>query len=227
MATISNKPIAFVMINLSYFHHHLLLLSFLPPYVGPWVRILPFHFALSKASSSVTIATSMSSLTQSAYRLLGVPSHLLLPPSAVSSVQCSRHFSVLHVSSVLSINSFFKLNHIAIHFFLEQVIIGNLNQKLDRVFFVVSGSCNIVRELILIRRDVSEKSYRYILPPKDFHLEVKAGKIASRSPRDTIESHFLVVGRLQRGDGFNIRDCLSDLYYISNRKVCLQCSIPW
>ena len=53
--------------------HKRLLMVLLPAYQGSPVQLLPFHFALSNASHSVTFTTCLPSLGQFARRLLGHP----------------------------------------------------------------------------------------------------------------------------------------------------------
>ena len=122
---------------------------------------------------------------------------------------------MLFFLSYLSRKSLSSLNIL----FTSKVILENLKQKLDRVYIVVSGSCNIVRELIVIRKELSNKNYKYILPPHDFVLKVKAGEMLPMKTKYTVEKHFLVIDTLRRGDAFNTCESMADLFFISNRKV--------
>lgn len=73
-----------------------LLQASLPPYMESPVRILHFHFALLKASYSVTYATTLiPSLTQSIHRLLGLS---LLASATNRRVHCPTRSQSLRSS---------------------------------------------------------------------------------------------------------------------------------
>lgn len=79
-------------------------LLLLPFYLGLPVRILPLHSALSKASCSVSFATFMPSLTQSAHRLFGPTLSLAPATLRLSSTQRSRLFSPFCVRYFARVN---------------------------------------------------------------------------------------------------------------------------
>ncbi|XP_065052863.1 uncharacterized protein LOC135682068 [Rhopilema esculentum] len=101
----------------------------------------------------------------------------------------------------------------------NSIILGSLKQRPDRVFFVVSGTCNVVRELIVIKRQATHKKYKYILPSHEFILRYRAGETTLDNASDTLETHFLIVNKLTKGDVFNIHDSTHDVYYISEQKT--------
>ena len=95
-----------------------------------------------------------------------------------------------------------------------------MKPKLDRVYFIISGTCSITRDLIVIKRELSNKNhYKYILPSREFMLKVKAGERPTMQRKDTVERHFLVLNTLKCGDAFSGDESLPDLFYISVGKV--------
>ena len=49
-------------------------------------------------------------------------------------------------------------------------IVSEKKLRADRVFFIASGQCNVVRKLILRKQRISPKSFKYSLPPIDQRL---------------------------------------------------------
>ena len=94
-----------------------------------------------------------------------------------------------------------------------------MNLRPDRVFFVVSGSCHLVRELIVIRRQLSKKKYKYILPSDEFTTRARNGDVKLDNPKDSIEQHYLIVHKLSKGDVFNTGECLEGMNYVTDRQV--------
>ena len=85
----------------------------------------------------------------------------------------------------------------------------------------MSGKCNVIRELIVIKRELSKKQHIYILPSREFTLKVKAGEMPSTKRRDSVERHLVVVDTLRKGDALSGDESFADLYYISVGKVIL------
>ena len=66
---------------------------------------------------------------------------------------------------------------------------------------------------------MTHKKYKHILPSHEFVLRYRAGETSLDNARDTLETHYLIVNKLTKGDVFNIHDCTHDVYYISEQKV--------
>ena len=94
-----------------------------------------------------------------------------------------------------------------------------MKQRPDRVYFVVSGTCIVLRELIVIKRELSKKHFKYILPSREFVLKLKAGQMPPLKCRDAVKRYFFLIDNLKHGDAFSGDWSYADLFYISVGKV--------
>ncbi len=89
----------------------------------------------------------------------------------------------------------------------------------DRIYVITSGTCNVIKQLIVIRRRINSKKYKFILPSEELLKKIESGHICDKN--DTVERYNLVINQLGIGDVFNLGENLKDLLYVSNRKVSL------
>lgn len=116
------------------------------------------------------------------------------------------------------------------------VMVSEEKQYPDRVFFIASGMCMVVRRLDMIRRMISEDKFRYVLPPvghKKFR-KCTVGAIDEKSlnilrgaernyknkyPRDVNETRFFTIAELKGNDYFNVGEDFDGLYVMSTGRV--------
>jgi len=124
----------------------------------------------------------------------------------------------------------------------NSVLVSEKKRYADRVFFVASGLCIVVRRIDLIKRMVSKDKYRYILPPlqgrktqdqnnanenpttpkqdTETSNNVKQlVKTITKYPRDIPETRFFTIAELNSNDYFNVGEDLEGLYVISVGRV--------
>ena len=79
----------------------------------------------------------------------------------------------------------------------------------------------MVLELYVIKRRISSKKYKYILPSEKHVLKIKLNNGQTDNPRDVMEIHRLVIKQLVKGDFFNLGETRKGLLYISNGKASM------
>lgn len=119
------------------------------------------------------------------------------------------------------------------------IIISESKQKPDRVFFIATGICTVVRRLQLVKKQVSAKKYKYQLPPIDGKnlsspVPPKTDVFKRNSIKDPllakeksalaigekqIEDRYFTVFSLGPGDYFNVGENMNGLYVISVGRV--------
>ncbi|XP_068758583.1 cyclic nucleotide-binding domain-containing protein 2-like [Montipora capricornis] len=97
------------------------------------------------------------------------------------------------------------------------VILRDTHNEGEFAFFIRSGQCQVVREMILIQRKLAAGKRRLILPPVIDHDTISP-KFKVKSC-DEVKRHFLVIARLGEGDCFGVGEDLTKMYIISLKKV--------
>ncbi|XP_057292624.1 uncharacterized protein LOC130621349 [Hydractinia symbiolongicarpus] len=157
-------------------------------------------------------------------------------------------FSLLIPVFVLHVSKFFvtRCEGVCLHFnVLFQVIVSEKKLRNDRVFFIASGHCSVVRRIDLLKKFVSKKKYKYTLPPLKTGNETNSvdtfKRLSSYSNEympcnndvqlvtkrrcskqaDVLETRYFMVRELSDGDFFNVGESLEGLYVISVGRVGL------
>lgn len=127
------------------------------------------------------------------------------------------------------------------------MIVSEKKLRNDRVFFIASGHCSVVRRIELLKKFVSKKKYKYTLPPLKTRNKTNSvdtfKRLSSYSNEympcnndvqlvterrcskqaDVLETRFFMVRELTDGDFFNVGESLEGLYVISVGRVGLHC----
>lgn len=84
-------------------------------------------------------------------------------------------------------------------------------------YFIKSGQCQVVQEMILVRRTPIVGKRRLILPPVD--TDNKIDPDFKLKTYDHVKKHFLVISRLGEGDYFGVGENFSKMSIVSVNKV--------
>ena len=99
----------------------------------------------------------------------------------------------------------------------NQVILRDTRTPGEFVFFIKSGQCNVVREMVLVRREPAVGKKRLILPPVG--ADNKIDPLFNVKTHDQVKKYFLVIARLGEGDYFGVGEDLTKMSIISVKKV--------
>eukprot|EP00794_Sanderia_malayensis_P003049 gene3049-3511_t len=112
-------------------------------------------------------------------------------------------------------------------YWANTVIAGGQNcVASDRIYVITSGVCNVIKQLVVVKRWLSNNTCKYVLPSESFLEDIELGgrkwhsAVGDATNTDgTVEIHSLVINQLGVGDVFDIGEDQRDLLYISDRKV--------
>lgn len=99
----------------------------------------------------------------------------------------------------------------------NQVILRDTRTPGEFVFFIRSDQCNVVREMVVVRREPAVGKKRLILPPVG--ADNKIDPLFNVKTYDQIKKYFLVIARLGEGDYFGVGEDLTKMSIISVKKV--------
>lgn len=87
----------------------------------------------------------------------------------------------------------------------------------DDVFFVQSGTCKVVREITMIKKESSSGKTKLKLPPLNF-----TDSDMEKNDKDRVVKKFLTVHMLNKGDFFGVGEDLRKTFIISVGRVSEQ-----
>lgn len=93
-----------------------------------------------------------------------------------------------------------------------QVILGDLDGPADDVYFIQSGSCKVVREITMIRKESSSGKISLRLPPINFNRR-------NMKDKEREVKKFIVVHELHKGDIFGVGEDLRKTFIITAGRV--------
>nr|XP_006823958.1 PREDICTED: cyclic nucleotide-binding domain-containing protein 2-like [Saccoglossus kowalevskii] len=103
----------------------------------------------------------------------------------------------------------------------NSVITSNLKTSPENVYFVISGKCRIIREMTLLRTELSNKRHNLTLAPSDTE-EIVRPKSLFPNIHQNQEKHFIHVSTFGQGRYFGVGEDLSNIHITAYGKVqCL------
>jgi len=93
-----------------------------------------------------------------------------------------------------------------------QVILGDIDGPADDVYFIQSGTCKVVREIAMIRKESSSGKISLRLPPINFNRK-------NMKDKERVVKKFIIVHELNRGDFFGVGEDLRKTFIITVGRV--------
>ena len=92
------------------------------------------------------------------------------------------------------------------------MILGDIDGPADDVYFIQSGTCKVVREILMIRKQISSGKFSLHFPPINFNQR-------NMRDKERLVKKFITVHELNKGDYFGVGEDLKKTFIITAGKV--------
>jgi hypothetical protein len=102
--------------------------------------------------------------------------------------------------------------------FPSKIFLGG-KQASEFAYFIISGKCNVVREMVVVKKTFPSGKSRYFLPPinNTNHGILPVQRCVNKKRK--VERKLLVIRSLNEGDYFGVGEGMDKTYIITAERV--------